>query len=53
MPVEGPIVATVVLLLVHVPTPDGSDNVVVLPAHTVSVPVIADGKGLTVTNVVA
>ena len=47
-PVE-PIVARPVLLLLHVPPAVTSFNVVVAPAHNVIVPVIAAGKGLTVT----
>ena len=46
-----PIVATLVLLLIHVPPPV-LESVVVEPAQTVAVPVIADGNGLTVTTVV-
>ena len=46
-----PIVATMVLLLTHVPPPV-LERVVVEPAQTVAVPVIADGNGLTVTTVV-
>ena len=46
-----PIVATLVLLLIHVPPPV-LDSVVVEPAHTVVVPVIADGNGFTVRTVV-
>jgi len=51
-PEDEPIVATVVLLLVHVPPPVASDKVVVDPAHSDVVPVIGE-SGLTVTNVVA
>jgi len=51
-PVEAPIVALAMLLLVQVP-PDGLlDNVVVLPIHNVESPVIADGVLLIVTNVI-
>ena len=46
-----PIVATLVLLLIHVPPPV-LERVVVEPAQTVAVPVIADGNGFTVTTVV-
>jgi hypothetical protein len=41
-------VAIVVLLLLHVPPEVGFAKVVVPPGHTVSVPVIAEGNGLTV-----
>jgi len=44
-----PMDATVVLLLLHVPPPDGSPNVVVRLTQMFVLPVIADGKGLTVT----
>ena len=47
-PVPETIVASVVLPLVQVPPVVGSLNVVVAPAQTLVVPVIADGKGLTV-----
>ena len=46
-----PMVATLVLLLSHVPPPV-LESVVVEPAQTVAVPVIADGNGFTVTTVV-
>jgi hypothetical protein len=45
---EVPIVATVVILLLHVPPPASARDVVV-PAHKMVTPVIADGSGLTVT----
>ncbi len=51
-PEEEPIVATAVLLLVHVPPVVASDNVVVDPAHKDVVPVIGE-SALTVTKVVA
>ena len=51
-PVPGATVATVVVLLLHVPPP-ASLNVVVEPRHTDAVPVIDEGNGLTVTIVVA
>jgi len=44
-------VATPTVPLLHVPPPAASASVVVLPSHTVSVPVIAD-KALTVTMAV-
>ena len=47
----GPTVATVPLLLLQVPVPLVS--VVVLPAHATAMPLIAAGKGFTVTIVVA
>lgn len=49
MPVVKPTVAIVVLLLVHVPPPGASDNAVVNPVHTVLMPAMGDGVGLTVT----
>ena len=51
MPELVPIVATLVLLLIHVPPPV-LERVVVEPAQTVAVPVIADGNGFTVKTVV-
>jgi len=44
-----PIVATVVLPLLHTPPVVRSLNVVVAPGHTLSVPVMINGKGFTVT----
>ena len=44
MPVLKPTVATVVLLLDHVPPP-ASLNAVVVPGQTLVTPVIADGSG--------
>lgn len=49
MPVPEPTVATPVLALLHPPPVVASLNVVVCPAHTLSVPVIVAGRGLTVT----
>ena len=47
---EGePTVAIAVLLLLHVPPVVASPSVVVAPAQTLVVPVIAAGAGLTVT----
>ena len=46
---EELIVATEVLLLVHVPPPVASPSEVVRPWHTVNAPVIAAGLGLIVT----
>ena len=51
-PVVEPIVATVGVALVHVPPVVASDNVVVAPTHTLSVPVIEAGSELTVTTAV-
>ncbi len=51
MPVPDPTVATEEVLVVQVPPPP-SVNAVVKPAQTVMVPVIAEGKGLTVTTVI-
>ena len=53
IPVVDPTVAIPVAPLVHVPPRGVSLNVVVKPAHTVSVPEIAPGKELTVTIAVA
>ena len=50
-PVVNPTVAMPVALLLHVPPP-ASLSVVVKPEHTVSVPSIAVGNGLTVTTAV-
>ena len=47
-----PTVASVTLLLNHVPPGVASVSVVVKPMHTLSVPDIAAGNGLTVTTVV-
>jgi hypothetical protein len=49
MPEPEPMVAIVVALLFHVPPPVASDNEVVKPTHTVFVPVITEGKAITVT----
>lgn len=51
-PVPETTVALLVLLLAHVPLPLASLNVVVKPWHTVVVPEIEDGPGVTVTVVV-
>lgn len=54
-PVTTPVVATIDAvagaLLLHVPPPK-SLNVVMPPVHTVAVPSIADGNGLTVNGTV-
>jgi hypothetical protein len=52
IPDPEPAVASKVLLLVHVPPAVPSVNVIEAPTHTLSRPVIADGKGLTVKVVV-
>ena len=52
IPVEEPAVAIPVVPLAHVPPP-ASLKVVVNPAQTAAVPLIADGNGLTVTITVA
>jgi hypothetical protein len=51
IPVEEPMVAILVLLLHQVPPGVASLSTVVSPAHTLVVPVIADGNGFTVTIV--
>lgn len=51
-PVPKPTVAIAGMLLVHVPLATGWLNVVVNPSHTLSVPVIATGAGVTVTTIV-
>ena len=50
---EASTVATLVVLLVHVPPVDASANVVTAPTHAVGVPVIATGAAFTVTVAVA
>jgi hypothetical protein len=45
------IVATPVLLLLHVPPATGFDNVVVAPRQAISVPVMAPGEATTVTTI--
>jgi hypothetical protein len=52
-PVELPIVATVVLLLLHAPPAVASLRVVQVPAHIVVVPIIAAGDEVTVATIVA
>jgi hypothetical protein len=52
IPVEKPIVATPVLLLVQPPPPTPSLRVISDPAHTVAGPLMAVGDGLTDTVVV-
>ena len=53
MPVREPTVAVAVVLLLQVPAPLASLSAVVLPVHTVVVPVMAAGSGTTFTVVVA
>ena len=53
MPVPEPIVATDVLLLLHIPNGDESLRLVLNPTHTSAVPAIAAGSGTTVTTAVA
>jgi hypothetical protein len=53
IPVPVPTVAIAVLLLLQLPKPVAFARFVVLPTHTVGVPVIATGIGLTVTRTVA
>src|SRR5438309_2290476 len=53
MPVVLPIVATAVLLLLHIPPALGSLKVAGLPTHVVAAPVIAPGVWLTATVVLA
>ena len=48
-----PTVATVVVVLLHVPPPVASVSAVVAPWHTLAMPVIATGCVFTVTTVVA
>ena len=52
MPESEPTVATAALLLLHIPPVGASLNVVVEPSHTLVIPVMDDGSGLTVTSVV-
>ena len=51
-PVVRPIVATEVLLLLHIPPGNVLFNVVVRPSHTTGAPVMAEGNGFIVTLVV-
>jgi hypothetical protein len=53
IPVNEPTVATAILLLVQVPPPVLLVSVVVLPSHTLNVPVMGTGDGLTKIVVVA
>jgi hypothetical protein len=49
MPDDDPAVATVVFVLVQVPPVTTSLKVIVFPVQSVGDPLIAEGKGLTVT----
>lgn len=51
-PLLVPTVASVTLLLVQVPVPVAFVNVVVNPTHTLAVPLMDAGNGLTVTAAV-
>jgi hypothetical protein len=51
MPVERPIVATVVVPLAHVPPDTADDRGDVPPMHTPAEPVIVPPVGVTVTTV--
>ena len=53
MPDEGEAMVALLLLLLHVPPGVASLRVVVSEGQTVAVPVMAEGKVLTVTMVVA
>ena len=48
-PDDEPIVPSPGLLLDQVPAPDASDNVMIDPTHTDTLPSIADGAAITVT----
>ena len=50
-PVDGPTVASEVLLLLQVPPDVASVRVIVEPGHTAATPPIAAGVGLTVSPV--
>jgi hypothetical protein len=51
-PVDASMDATALLLLIHVPPPTASANVVLLPVHTLAAPVITGGNAFTVTTAV-
>lgn len=51
MPVDEPIVATEMSLMLHTPPPVASLNVVDVPGHISGVPVIEAGKEFTVTGI--
>ena len=52
IPVLEPMVATMVLLLLHTPREDVSAKVIVPPVHTFVMPVIGAGFGFTTTDTV-
>lgn len=52
MPVVAPMVATEVLLLLHVPPDVAIDSAEVAPAQTLEAPVISAGSVSTVTTIV-
>ena len=52
-PVDEPMMAIEVLLLLHVPPGVASVSVVVKPMQPLLVPLIAPGNGFTVTSVMA
>jgi hypothetical protein len=52
VPLVAPMVATVVLLLLHVPAPDALVSVADVPAQSESVPPILAGRAITVTTLV-
>lgn len=49
MPVDGAIVATVLVLLVQVPPVEAEESVMLVPTQRAELPVIDEGNGLTVT----
>jgi hypothetical protein len=53
IPENVPIIATAVLLLLHVPPGVGLVSIVVVPRHALSRPDIGLGSGFTVTVVIA
>ena len=53
IPLPGVTLAIPELVLLHVPAPDASVNANELPGHTGMLPVIAGGKAVTLTVVVA
>jgi hypothetical protein len=50
LPVPEPIVATTVLLLVHVPAPEISLKLAVVPWHKAETPVMVAGTGFMITD---
>ena len=51
-PVDDPMIAMVVLPLIHIPPPAASVSAVVAPGHTCNVPPIADGPKFTVIVII-